>query len=126
MSRVFVAGATGAVGRPLVPLLVEAGVAAKPEVVVHQLTALGGKFDTRRFDRMFALTNRLRTEGTDHLLEAARAVGARRMVAQSFGNWNYARTGGPVKTEDDPLDPAPPPALDAPDARRDRASRARR
>src|SRR5438128_1552277 len=107
MSRVFVAGAAGAVGKALVPLLVEAGHSgvgmtrspakaesvraaggeavvadaldrdavveavgkAKPEVVVHQLTALGGKFDTRRFDRFFEVTNRLRTEGTDHLLE---------------------------------------------------------
>jgi nucleoside-diphosphate-sugar epimerase len=82
-----------------------------PEVVVHQMTGLADAKRLVRFDKVFALTNRLRTEGTDHLLEAARAVGARRMVAQSFGNWNYARTGGPVKTEDDPLDPAPPRSM---------------
>ncbi len=153
--RIFVAGATGALGRRLVPLLVEGGhqvtgmtrtagkaaglraagadpvvadaldrdavlravVAARPEVVVHQLTALAGMTSFRNFDREFALTNRLRTEGTDHLLEAARAVGARRFVAQSFTGWPFARVGGPVKTEDDPLDPDPPaqlrPTLDA-------------
>ena len=144
--KVFVAGATGAVGTPLVRVLVEAGhdvvgttrsegkvdslraagveplvadaldrdtVAeavrrAEPEVVVHQLTALPAKFDIRRFDRTFALTNRLRTEGADILLEAARSVGARRFAIQSFAGWPYERTGGPVKTEDDPLDPDPP------------------
>ena len=61
----------------------------------------------RHFDRDFALTNRLRTEATDHLLSAGRAVGVRRFVAQSYAGWPYARTGGPVKTEEDPLDPAP-------------------
>jgi nucleoside-diphosphate-sugar epimerase len=60
---------------------------------------------------VFAETNRLRTDGTDHLLEAAEAAGVRRVVAQSFGNWNYERTGGPVKTEDDPLDPTPPGSM---------------
>jgi nucleoside-diphosphate-sugar epimerase len=147
--RIFVAGATGALGRRLVPLLVEGGhqvtgmtrtagkaaglraagadpvvadaldrdavlravVAARPEVVVHQLTALAGMTSMRRFDREFALTNRLRTEGTDHLLEAARAAGARRFVAQSFAGWPFARVGGPVRTEDDPLDPDPPAQL---------------
>ena len=58
----------------------------------------------RRFDRTFSLTNRLRSEGTDHLLAAGRAVGVRRFVAQSYGGWPYARAGGPVKDEDDPLD----------------------
>jgi nucleoside-diphosphate-sugar epimerase len=149
MSRVFVAGATGAVGTLLVPLLVEAGHSvtgmtrspdkaetvraagaeavvadaldretvveavrkAKPEVVVHELTALGAKFDTRRFDKLFEVTNRLRTEATDHLLEAARTAGARRFVAQSFAGWPYERTGGPVKTEEDPLDPHPPESM---------------
>jgi 2-alkyl-3-oxoalkanoate reductase len=144
--RVFVAGATGAVGTPLVPVLVEAGHSvvgmtrspekaeavratgaeaavadaldreavvqavreAKPDVVVHELTALSGKFDTRRFERLFELTDRLRTEGTDNLLEAARMAGARRFVAQSFAGWPYEPTGGPVKTEEDPLDPDPP------------------
>src|SRR5687767_6246679 len=153
--KVFVAGATGVLGRGLVPQLVARGhevvgmtrsaskqglvrslgarpvvadaldpdavaqavAAAEPEVVVHQLTALSGEFDMRHIDRFFATTNRLRTEGTDHLLAAARAVGARRFVAQSFGGWPYARVGGPVKSESDPLDPDPParirPILDA-------------
>ena len=81
---------------------------AEPEVILHELTAIPGNLEPRHFDRDFALTNRLRTEGTDHLLAAARAVGARRLIAQSFTGWPYARTGGPVKTEDDPLDPDPP------------------
>jgi nucleoside-diphosphate-sugar epimerase len=80
--------------------------AAEPEVIVHQLTAIRS-VSTRRFDRSFAVTNRLRTEGTDHLLAAARVVGARRFVAQSYTGWPYARTGGAVKREDDPLDPTP-------------------
>jgi 2-alkyl-3-oxoalkanoate reductase len=78
------------------------------EVVVHQLTSLSGATNFRRFDREFAMTNRLRTEGTDNLLAGARAAGARRFVAQSFAGWPYAREGGPVKTEDDRLDPDPP------------------
>jgi 2-alkyl-3-oxoalkanoate reductase len=85
--------------------------AARPEVVVHQATALAGLTDWRRFDEGFAATNRLRTEGTDHLLEAARAAGARRFVAQSYAGWPFARIGGPVKTEEDPLDPDPPAQL---------------
>jgi 2-alkyl-3-oxoalkanoate reductase len=147
--RIFVAGATGALGRRLVSLLVEGGhqvtgmtrtagkaaglraagaepavaealdrdavlravLAARPEVVVHQLTALAGMTSFRRIDQEFALTNRLRTEGTDHLLAAARAAGAGRFVAQSFAGWPFARVGGPVKTEDDPLDPDPPARL---------------
>jgi 2-alkyl-3-oxoalkanoate reductase len=147
--RIFVTGATGVLGRRLVPLLVSGGhqvtgmtrtpgkaaglraagaepvvadaldrdavlravVAARPEVVVHQLTALAGMTGFRKFDREFALTNRLRTEGTDHLLEAARAAGTRRFVAQSFAGWPFARVGGPVKTEEDPLDPDPPAQL---------------
>jgi nucleoside-diphosphate-sugar epimerase len=80
---------------------------ARPEVIVHQLTAIGA-VDMRHFDRDFALTNRLRTEGTDHLLSAGQAVGVRRFVAQGVGGYGaYARTGGPVKTEEDPLDPTP-------------------
>jgi nucleoside-diphosphate-sugar epimerase len=147
--RIFVAGATGVLGRRLVPLLAADGhavtamtrsagkaaglraagarpvladaldrdavlravCAARPEVVVHEATALAGVTGLRRFDRGFAATNRLRTEGTDHLLAAARAAGARRFVAQSFAGWPFARTGGPVKTEDDPLDPDPPAEL---------------
>lgn len=143
--RVFVAGATGAMGKQLVPRLVEAGhrvigmtrteskqealwdlgaepvvadaldpeqvaevvARTQPEVIVHQLTAISA-FDTRHFDREFALTNRLRTEGTDHLLSAGRAAGVRRFIAQSYAAWPYARTGGPVKSESDPLDATPP------------------
>jgi nucleoside-diphosphate-sugar epimerase len=146
--RVFVAGATGAIGRQLVPRLVAAGhqvhgmtryeskqamldelgavpvvadaldpdqVAeavgrARPDVIVHQLTALAG-VRMRNLKRGAALTNRLRTEGTDHLLAAGRAAGARRFVAQSFGAFRYARTGGTVQTEADPLDPNPPGAM---------------
>jgi nucleoside-diphosphate-sugar epimerase len=85
----------------------EAVARTQPEVIIHQLTAISG-FDTRHFDREFALTNRLRTEGTDHLLSAGRAVGVRRFIAQSYAAWPYARIGGPVKSEDDPLDPTPP------------------
>jgi nucleoside-diphosphate-sugar epimerase len=77
-----------------------------PEVVVHQLTAIG-QIDPRHFERSFAATNRLRIEGTDNLLAAARAVGARKFVAQSNGAFTYARTGAPVKSEEDPLDPTP-------------------
>ena len=147
--RIFVAGATGALGRRLVPLLVSAGhqvtamtrspgktaglraagaapvvadaldrddllrvvAAARPEVVVHQLTDLAGTTNLKKFDAGFAATNRLRTEGTDNLLAAARAAGARRLVAQSFAGWPFARLGGPVKTEEDPLDPDPPAEL---------------
>src|SRR5215218_6147145 len=147
--KVFVAGATGALGRQLVPQLVAAGhevvgmtrsdgkrdlvrslgarpavadaldpdavaqavAEAEPDAIVHQLTALSGTLDMRNIDRFFALTNRLRTEGTDHLLAAGRAVGARRFVAQSYAGWPFARTGGPVKSETDPLDPDPPKAL---------------
>jgi nucleoside-diphosphate-sugar epimerase len=75
---------------------------------VHQLTALAGLGLGRNFDKAFALTNRLRTEGTDNLIAAARAAGARRLVWQSYAGWPYAPEGSPIKTEDDPLDPAPP------------------
>jgi nucleoside-diphosphate-sugar epimerase len=147
--KVFVAGATGALGRILVPQLVAGGhevvgltrtpakqdlvrslgarpavadaldpdavarvvAEAEPDVIVHQLTALSGSIDLRHFERDFAETNRLRTEGTDHLLAAGRAIGARRFVAQSYAGWPFARTGGPVKDESDPLDPSPPAAL---------------
>jgi len=86
---------------------------AEPEVIVHELTALPSRFDTRRFDRTFEMTNRLRTEGTDHLLKAARETGVRRVVVQSFAGWPYERRGGPVKTEADPLDPDPPKTMRA-------------
>jgi nucleoside-diphosphate-sugar epimerase len=75
-------------------------------VIVHELTAIGA-FDMRHFERDFPPTNRLRTEGTDHLLSAGQAVGVRRFVAQSFGALLYARTGGAVKGEEDPLDSSP-------------------
>ncbi len=141
--RVFVAGATGAIGRQLVPRLVAAGhevhgmtrseskqamldelgavpvvadaldpdqVAeavgtAKPEVIVHELTAIG-LLDMRHFDRSFAVTNRLRTEGTDYLLSAGQAVGVQRFVAQSYSAF-YARAGAAVKSEEDPFDVSP-------------------
>lgn len=147
--RVFVAGASGAIGSRLIPLLVERGhevigtfrspgnaervralgaeplaldlldaravraavSAAAPDAIVHQATALSGLRDFRNFDRSFAETNRLRTAGTDALLAAAREAGVRRFVAQSYASALYARAGAPVKTEDDPLDPAPVPAM---------------
>jgi nucleoside-diphosphate-sugar epimerase len=146
--KVFVAGATGALGTQLVPLLVAKGhevvgmtrtdakrdqlrrvgarpvVAdaldadavgravgeAEPDVIVHQLTAIPPKINMRRFEREFALTNRLRTEGTDHLLSAGRAAGVKRVVAESNAAV-YARTGGPVKGEDAALDDDPPPEM---------------
>jgi nucleoside-diphosphate-sugar epimerase len=146
--KVFVAGATGALGKQLVPLLVANGhevvgmtrteskrdalrragaqpvVAdaldadavgqavgeAEPDVIVHQLTAIPPKINMRRFDRDLALTNRLRTEGTDHLLSAGKAVGVTRFVAQSNISL-YARTGGPIKREDAPLDRDPAPEM---------------
>lgn len=87
----------------------EAVAAARPDVIVHQMTAISvthaGKPDMKHMDRWFATTNRLRTEGTDHLLAAAEATGVSHFVAQSYGAWNGIRSGGWVKTEDDPLDP---------------------
>jgi nucleoside-diphosphate-sugar epimerase len=147
--KVFVAGATGALGKQLVPMLVAAGhdvvgmtrteakrdqlhrvgaqpvVAdaldadavgravgeAEPDVIVHELTAIPPSPNMRRFDREFALTNRLRTEGTDHLLSAGHAAGVKRFVAQSNCGLLYARVGGPIKQEDAPLDPDPPPPM---------------
>ena len=85
--------------------------AARPDAVVHEATALAGMGDVRHFDRTFAATNRLRTEGTDNLLAAVRAVGGAHVVAQSYAGWPYARDGRPVKTEEDPLDPEPVPAM---------------
>jgi nucleoside-diphosphate-sugar epimerase len=80
----------------------------RPEVVIHEMTAISNASDLAHFDRAFAATNRLRTDGVDYLLAAARESGARRFIAQSFCGWPFARTGGPVKTEEDALDPAPP------------------
>jgi nucleoside-diphosphate-sugar epimerase len=147
--KVFVAGATGAVGRRLVPVLLAAGhevvaltrssekaaalraagatpvvadaldreavvravTSAHPDAIAHELTALAGIGNLRHFDRVFAATNRLRTEGTDILLAAARAAGTPRFVAQSYAGWPYAREGGPVKDEEAPLDPSPPASM---------------
>ena len=101
-------GAVPVVADALDPDQVAAAVAgAQPDVIVHQLTAIGS-IDMRHIDRDFALTNRLRSEGTDHLLSAGQAVGVRRFVAQSVAAFGaYARTGGAVKSEEDPLDPNP-------------------
>ena len=90
------------------PSVIRAMLQARPEIIIHQLTALSQMKNLRNFDREFALTNRLRTQGTDHLLEAARQAGVRRIIAQSYGNWNYQRSGSALKTEDDPFDPHPP------------------
>lgn len=147
--KIFLAGATGALGRRLLPRLVASGYQvvamtrsaektealrsagaepvvadgldreavlravtwAEPEVVIHQMTSLTGVMSFKKFDKEFASTNCLRTTGTDILLEAARAAGARRFIAQSYGGWNYERTGGPAKTEEDPFDPNPPAAM---------------
>src|SRR3954447_12558455 len=81
---------------------------AEPDAVVHQLSALSGKFDVKHFDRSFAMTNRLRTEGLDHLIAAAQATGVPHVVTQSFTGWPNIRSGGWVKDEEDPLDPEPP------------------
>ena len=88
----------------------EAVARAEPEVVIHQMTALTGVGNFRRFDREFAATNRLRTTGTDHLLAAARASGVRRFIAQSYAGWPGARDGRRVQSEQDPLDARPPAA----------------
>ena len=90
---------------------VRAVAKARPDAIVHQLTAIPADMNLRRFDREFEATNRLRTEGTQNLLQAARAAGVSRLIAQSFGGWTYARAGNSVKTEEDPLDPEPPAAL---------------
>ncbi len=143
--RVFVAGASGAIGIPLVTQLIQQGhdvvgsfrtpghgerisalgaqavridlldkravrqavLAAEPDAIIHQATALTDVNFSRSLDKTFAVTNRLRTEGTDVLLDAATAAGVRRFIAQSFASLRYERQGGLVKTEADPLDPAP-------------------
>ncbi len=83
----------------------------KPDAIAHQATALAGGVDFKRFAESLAQTNRLRTEGTDNLLAAAKEAGVERFVAQSYEPWSYARVGGPVKTEDDPTDEDPPEAV---------------
>jgi nucleoside-diphosphate-sugar epimerase len=92
------------------PAVRRAVLRAEPDAIVHQATALADVRFSRNLDRSFAQTNRLRREGTDALLAAAREAGVRRFVAQSYASFRYAREGGMVKTEDDPLDPTPPPA----------------
>ena len=144
--RIFVAGATGAIGLRLIPLLIQAGhiviglthrpenaklvaslgarpvvasgldeveirravLVARPDVIVHEMTDLSGTSDLRHFERSFAATNRLRTQGLDHLMSAGRAAGTRRFIAQSFCGWPYAPEGEPVKDEDAPLEADPP------------------
>src|SRR5215211_387138 len=85
----------------------EAVARAEPDAIIHEMTAISLSADFKHFDRWFALTNRLRTTGTENLLAAANATGVKRFVAQSYTGWNNIRTGGPIKTEDDPLDPHP-------------------
>ena len=105
-------GATGVVADVLDPDQVARLVAeTEPAVIIHQLTALNRPFDVRHFDRTFEETNRLRTEATDHLLAAGSAAGVKRFIAQSYAGWPFARTGGPVKSEDDPLDPSIPDGM---------------
>lgn len=105
-------GATPVIVDPLNATALEAAViTAQPDVIIHQLTALSGVANFKRLDTDFALTNRFRTEVTDTLLRAAARTGTRRFIAQSFCGWPFARVGGPVKTEDDPLDPHPPAAF---------------
>jgi len=100
--------------RPIVLDILDAGAvgeavaAARPDAIIFQATALANAGFSRKLDRTFAPTNRLRTEGVDNLLAAARVAGVRRLIAQSFAPYRYARTGGPVKAEDDPLDRDPP------------------
>lgn len=93
------------------PVIRDAVIAAKPDVVIDQMTDLGAVTDLRHFDRAFATTNRLRTEGTDFLLAAAREAGVKRFIAQSFCGWTYGRGGEAIKTEADELDPDPPEEL---------------
>lgn len=101
-------------GRPVALDLLDTAAVRKavlqdrPDAIVHEATALAGSGMSRSLDKQFAQTNRLRTEGTDNLLTAAREAGVRRLVAQSFAPYRYIRQGGWVKTEDDPLDPDPP------------------
>jgi len=89
----------------------EAVARAEPDVIVHQMTALAGMTDLKHWEKSFAVTNELRTRGTENLLAAADAVGVRRLVAQGYTGWPNAHEGGPVKTEEDRLDPDPPRAM---------------
>jgi nucleoside-diphosphate-sugar epimerase len=87
--------------------VLKAVMAAQPEVIIHQMTSLTSMRSLRNFDKTFAVTNELRSNGTDYLLDAAQQAGTRRFIAQSFIGWNNNRTGTKIKTEDDPLDPQP-------------------
>ena len=91
--------------------VLEAVGGTRPDAIVHEMTALAGKADLRRFDRWFAITNRLRTEGTDNLLLAAERFGVGRFLAQGYTGWSNARSGSALKSESDPLDPDPPAAM---------------
>src|SRR5215212_7880689 len=147
--RVFLTGASGAIGTRLIPQLIDRGhevigtstspqsaervrrlgakpvtldlldpgavrksvLGAAPDAIVHEATALANVRFTRNLDKSFVATNRLRTEGTDALIAAGREAGVSRFVAQSFASYRFAREGGMVKTEDDPLDPNPPATM---------------
>ena len=149
--RILLAGASGAIGRTLIPLLLQQqhevfGVfrnpahvdlvkslgatpvvldaldtqavndrvnEIKPQALLHQLTAIPAHLDLRNIDRDFEPTNRLRTEGTRNLASAAVRAGVEKFIAQSFAGWPYARRGITLKTEEDDLDPAPPPKMKA-------------
>ena len=89
----------------------KAVLGAAPDAIVHEATALANASFGRNLDREFVPTNRLRTEGTDALIAAGREAGVSRFVAQSFASYRHMRVGGPVKTEDDPLDPTPPASM---------------
>ena len=89
----------------------DAVIAARPDIIIDQMTDLADVTDLRHFDRAFATTNKLRTQGTDFLLAAARDAGVKRFIAQSFCGWTYGRGGEQIKTEVDPLDPNPPEEL---------------
>lgn len=93
------------------PAIRDTVIAAKPDIIIDQMTDLAAVTDLRHFDRAFATTNKLRTEGTDFLLAAAREAGVKRFIAQSFCGWTYGRGGESIKTEADPLDPNPPEEL---------------
>jgi nucleoside-diphosphate-sugar epimerase len=94
----------------------QAVLETRPEAIIHEATALAGRAFSPKLDRTFAQTNRIRTEGTDALLAAAREAGVHRFVAQSVASFRYAREGGWVKTEDDVLDPSPPAGAQQTDA----------
>jgi len=147
--KIFIAGATGAIGKRLVPLLISEGhrvtgstrtegkfdairalgaeavvldgldqpainaaiASFRPDVVVHQMTSLSSLKSLKHFDEDFEQTNRLRTLGTEYLLAAARSVGAKKFIAQSYAGWPNNRTGPRVQTEDAPYETNPPESM---------------